>query len=373
MKVDFEKWTAAADFVGAFDHVKVVAVGDGALALDPTGGLPQGSDTAGLYNGGAYYYGSFTTGSRTTPMPFDWAVPSWNAETPPGTWIQAEFRVQVDGAWTKWYNLGVWTFDTGTVSRHSVNLQGDRDGYVSTDTLMLKKPAAAYEYRMTLFTLDPAVTPTVKLMSAVAMDTRATDAAFPADTRVWGTELAVPERSQMDYLPDGAGWCSPTSTSMVMAYWAAAGANPTWDQTVPTVAEKCYDYVYDGTGNWPFNTAAAAGYGLEAFVSRFQSMSQVEQWVKAGVPVVIGIAFNKGALTGAPITSTNGHLLVVRGFDGNGNVIVNDPAADRTQGEVVRIVYDRQELTDAWLGASGVVYIIHPAGHPAPASLGGGW
>ena len=35
----------------------------------------------------------------------------------------------------------------------------------------------------------------------------------------WSHELAVPECSQMVYPDGGTVWCSPTSVSMVLAYW----------------------------------------------------------------------------------------------------------------------------------------------------------
>lgn len=298
---------------------------------------------------------------------------SWEADTPAGTWIQVEMRALQSGVWTKYYNMGIWAFDTATVQRHSTNSQGDKSGSVSTDTLILKRTATAVQLKATLFTTSSTLTPTVRQLAAVLVNTDLADATIPPNTGVWGTDTAVPERSQMDYLPDGSGWCSPTSTSMVMAHWANVTGDQNLNQTVPNAAAGCYDYVYQGTGNWPFNTGYAAGFGLESFVSRFQSMSQIEQWIGAGVPVVIGISFTSGELTGAPINSTAGHLIVVRGFDASGNVICNDPAADRTQGEVVRIVYNRAELSHCWLTASGIVYIMYPVGHAVPGTPNGSW
>ncbi len=52
-----------------------------------------------------------------------------------------------------------------------------------------------------------------------------------------------------------------------------------------------------------------------------------------------GVPRISGELPGAPIASSNGNLMVVRGFDSDENVIVNDPAA--TSDAQVRTVYDR--------------------------------
>src|SRR5689334_10432689 len=61
-----------------------------------------GSDPypAGTYNGGDYYNGgSFFVGEATSPVitsPFNYqeAIASWNASTPTGSWIEAQFRAQ---------------------------------------------------------------------------------------------------------------------------------------------------------------------------------------------------------------------------------------------------------------------------------------
>jgi hypothetical protein len=173
----------------------------------------------------------------------------------------------------------------------------------------------------------------------------------------------------MVYPEGGEVWCSPTSLSMVMAYWATESGDPNLDQSVPVVAAGTYDYVYQGWGNWPFNTAYASAYGLQATVSRFSSIEQVERWIEMGVPVVASIAWDNSSgeqqLSGAPLTSSDGHLLVIRGFDSSGNVVVNDPAGgDDSQ---VRYVYPRDEFTRAWFwGSGGIVYLVHPRGWSTP-------
>jgi hypothetical protein len=165
---------------------------------------------------------------------------------------------------------------------------------------------------------------------------------------------------------------------MVMSYWAGQTGLPELDHPVPVVAAGTYDYVYQGWGNWPFNTAYASALGLEAAVSRFSSIEQVEHWTEMGVPVVASIAWDNGygnqQLSGAALTSSDGHLLVIRGFDSSGNVVTNDPAGgDDSQ---VRRVYRRDEFARAWFsGSGGVVYLVYPVGWsiPDPAYAQGSW
>jgi len=215
----------------------------------------------------------------------------------------------------------------------------------------------AYQVKVRLFSVDAVASPSVRYLSA-AYSTEAPKDAEPSsgDPANWDVLLGVPECSQMVY-EGGNVWCSPTSTAMIVSYWT----NPTalCADAVPAAVTGIYDWIYDGTGNWPFNTAYAATYGLQGSVRRFTSMNDIEAWVAQGVPVAISYAWGKGDLTGAAVKSSSGHLSVVVGFDVDGNPIVNDPAA-ATDGEVQR-TYLRSELEPLWLAASaGTVYLIKP-------------
>jgi hypothetical protein len=323
------------------------------------------------YNGGNFTVQDFTSPEATTAFGFTEAIASWNATTPPGTWVEVQLRTRLAGRWTKWYSMGIWasyTSDATAVKRHSVKLQGDADGYVSTDTLVLtaKKAAAdGVQIKVRLFTDNSATMPTVEHL-AVAYSTAAPKKAgtvSAGDSARWNTLLVVPECSQMVYPDGGNVWCSPTSTSMVLGYWGI-DAGPCEPRVRAAVA-GVYDWVYDGHGNWPFNTAYAASRGLEAYVVRFTSLDQVESWVEAGVPVIVSFAWGKGDLTGAAIPSSSGHLAVIVGFDGSGNPIVNDPAA--ASDDDVQRAYLRAEFEPLWLtNSGGTVYLIYPNGTTVP-------
>jgi len=358
------KQTTAVDFAGSSVSGTVVGGGPGGaeIRLAATG-LARGNGRA--YGPRGYHYGTLVSPVFDAARPFDTAIASWNATTPAGTWIQVELRAFKPGAAaTRWYNMGVWASGTETIKRRSAGRQRDARGQVNTDTLLLAgAPAyARYQYRLMLFTTDQRVSPTVRLMAVLTSNSereqRGLDLA--SDRRAWGVELPVPMRSQMIYRGGGEVWCSPTSTSMALAYWG-------YGVPVPTAAAATYDYVYTGNGNWPFNTAWAGTFGLESYVTRMGSMAQIEQWILAGVPVIISHAYNPGELPGAPLRRTAGHIMVIRGFDAAGNVIANDPAARTNDG--VRIVYDRATLERLWLTRSrGTVYLIYPRGHAVPTT-----
>jgi hypothetical protein len=365
----YDDWRTFAGWT----HAGTAVAADGSLTL-ASSGLTPGTDAAGAYYGGDYYNGgSYEVGEAISPVNrtafgFTEAIASWNAATPAGSWIETWIRAEIAGRWTKWYSLGVWASGETDVSRHSVRLQGDTDGFVAVDTLILsgKKapPADAYQTKLQLFTAN-GTAPSVRYLG-VAISTAAQQPSTlePSSGVADSTLLTVPEHSQMVYPDGGNVWCSPTSTSMVLAYWNGyQGA--TIEGRVRSTVIGVYDWIYDGHGNWPFNTAFAATEGMEAKVARFTSMNDVEEWVAAGVPVVFSWAWKKGEVTGSAVSSSDGHLAVIVGFDGEGNPIVNDPAAP--SNEDVQRTYNRAELETVMLQSSGgTVYLIHPVGWAVP-------
>ena len=308
--------------------------------------------------------GTVISKAYATATRFDTLIPSWNASTPSGTWMQTDIRVRSGERWTPWFNMGVWVEGTETVKRHSVNGQGSEGWNVLTETLQAEGPvfADAYQYRLALSTKMQSVSPEVRAVYVTASNSyrHADFLGVSSSSQLLGKDLPVPQRSQMIYPNGGEVWCSPTSLSMVMAYWASKTGNRNLNQFVPTVAAGTYDYAYRGNGNWPFNTAYASTFGLKASINRFSSLGQVEHWISKDVPVIVSISWGNGQLDGAPIPASNGHLLVIRGFHSDGErIMVNDPAADGNSG--VKRLYNRQQFADAWFrGSGGIAYLVYP-------------
>ncbi|GAB3870331.1 hypothetical protein GCM10029964_004660 [Kibdelosporangium lantanae] len=165
---------------------------------------------------------------------------------------------------------------------------------------------------------------------------------------------------------------------MVVEYWGKhpstkdmSWIDPSYvDPSVDYAARFMYDKDYDGTGNWPFNTAYAASYGLHAHITRLHSLTELEGYIRRGIPVITSQSFLSSELDGAGY-GTSGHIMVVIGFTATGDVIVNDPAS--SSNERVRNVYKRAQFETIWQrtkryradgsvagGPGGVAYIITP-------------
>jgi hypothetical protein len=333
------------------------------------------------YGGRAYDVARWTSPWVRPGYSFTELIASWSARTPRDSWIEIRVRGRsAAGNGTSWDVLGRWATGDKHVRRRSVSGQRDDGTSVNVDTWQTGG-LASYQLRVRLMrrTGTPA-RPSLDLVTAMTSRLSATAGATSRPGVARGKVLAVPRYSQMvhrGHYPRwgnrGQAWCSPTSTSMVLGYydslppkrrydWVPEGHVDPW---VDHGARMTFDHAYDGTGNWPFNTAYAAPRAGKAFVTRLRSLREAERLVAAGIPLVVSVAFGPGELDGAPIGSTAGHLLVIRGFRRNGDVVVNDPAASTRKG--VRRTYRRGQLERVWLNASGgLTYVIHDSAHALP-------
>lgn len=352
-----------------FDHATGTA-----QYTDPASGVTRTYETA-----------TWTSPATASPFRVQEIIPSWTASTPGGSFIRIEIQcVTAAGTTSKWYNLGNWAADDTHLTRTSVAAQGDVDGFVAVDTLVAAAghEFTGYQARITLLRPQGSTdAPSVRSFQTMA-------SALPAPGRLTpsvpgiaqGVILNVPQFSQEVHIGeypqwDGGGeaWCSPTSTSMVLAYW---GLGPTpadlsWvdpsyqDPQVDHAARNTFDSTYNGCGNWPFNTAYAGRFGANAFITRLRNLNEAEKFIAAGIPLVGSASFKKGEIPGMNY-GTGGHLMVIVGFTNDGKLVLNDPFAPTNSG--VRKIVGRAEWEAAWLNSSrGVVYVIHPSGVALPA------
>jgi Peptidase_C39 like family len=372
-------------------------VRDGSLTIAAPGRTVDYTDPYGDGSSRRYDAATWTSPEVAPGFAYTELVASWNARTPAGTWVEVSVTgVSDTGERSRDYVLGRWAADTGTIHRTSVPAQGDDLATVATDVLVARTGRTLRTWQLTVSLLratGSTATPSVALVGAMASQ-------LPAETDLepvaplggaGATTLDVPPYSQELHLGEypqynggGEAWCSPTSTAMVLAYWQRvtgdsgfgpapaeyAAVDPAYDdRQVDYAAASTYDWHYDGTGNWPFNTAYAGRYGLESFVTRLRSLTEAEQFIRAGIPLVVSVSFAKHELAGAGY-DTNGHLLVIVGFTESGDVVVNDPASHLVpSNDEVRATYDRSEFERVWLLRSGgIAYVIHPPAYPLPAT-----
>lgn len=369
----FARWTYGRDFAKGQSHGLKAGVGKMTLG---TGTVVQKYDDPRV-SGGAKSFdrGYWSSPWQRTGFSAKSLIPSWSIDTPGSTWARIDVRVRKGSTVGSWDTVARWAKGTSSIQRSSYAAQTDDLARLSTDTVVANAGKTFDQWQVRVLLFKPkgsSTSPTLHAVNGIAASYLTRSPGTSTTTMTSTKDLAVPMSSQMihkgEYATWGGGgeaWCSPTSTSMVMRFF---GKGPTtsdysWspyaESWVDHAARYTFDHQYDGTGNWPFNTAYAAGYSLDTFVTRLHDLREAEAFIKAGIPLVASVAFGRGELTGAPISSTPGHLLVIRGFTSTGKVIANDPAA--ASSSTVKRTYSRAQFEKAWLkGSGGVVYVVHP-------------
>jgi hypothetical protein len=300
-------------------------------------------------------------------IPWNELIVSWNADAPAGTFLKVEARALLSDHATTFYSLGNWALDKG---RSSVRNQKDADGTVDTDTLVLKQLADAAQIRVTLSGTNGAQ-PALKFLGASFANTHTAPVPSAPHHAAWGKIVSTPERSQHGY-PNAKGWCSPTSLSMMLAHWSETLNRPEMTLTVPEVAHLVYDADYAGTGNWAFNVAFAGSFnGMRSYVTRLDDISEVEDWIAAGIPVILSARWD-WLKPGRPYDPV-GHLIVCIGFTEDGDVVINDPAAHLDRGQSVRQIYKRADVIHSWSKSHQAVYLVYPTNAEIPPNRYGHW
>jgi hypothetical protein len=304
--------------------------------------------------------------------PSDWnqLVISWNAAAPSGSYLKIEARAITPHHRTKFYATGLCSPDDKAFPRASVNGQEDADGEVKVDTLVLNQLANAVQIRLTLGGTNGEL-PSLKFLGLSFCNTTITPKILPPNRAAWGKTIPTPERSQQSYA-GGNGWCSPTSLSMVLARWGTVAQCADWNLDAPEVAAGVFDHNFKkATGNWSFNTAFVGSLdGMRAYVTRFNDISELEDWIAAGIPVIVSARYD--LLQDGRPEDLNGHLTVCRGFTENGDLVINDPWTD-TKVESVRHIYKRGNVIRAWATSHNTVYLVYPENIKPPRDRFGHW
>jgi hypothetical protein len=292
-------------------------------------------------------------------------IASWNARTPNAAYLKVEARALYPTGPTKYYTMGLWSADRKRFPRESVLHQKDADGDVATDVLKLARPCDRLQVRLTLGS-DDGRGPKLQFLGLHLTDTTVTPPTLPSSPAAHGRTIPVPHRTQMAYT-NGVVLCSPTTVSMVLAYWAKQLRRPELDREMPDIVDAVYDPKWPGTGNWPFNTAYAGSHrGIRAYVTRMSDLSEVQDWIAVGTPVVLSVCFDRLHHRGP---GPNGHLIVCVGFTQNGDPVVNDPGSSTN----IRRVYPREDLIYAWASSHNTVYLIYPENSEIPKDRFGHW
>ncbi len=287
------------------------------------------------------------------------ALVSWNVHVPRGARVRFEVRVSPTNTgrdWTPWMFVG----EVGEPAYAGEIVREGGVARVDVDSVRCERACKRFQWRAIAERVGGTGEGVVLRRMAVTLTRenprageRHGEPALQPPPPGRARRLDVPFLSQKTDDPALAGrLCSPTSVAMVLRYLGVA-------TEVQSVAKRAYDARHDLYGNWPRNMQAVFELGAYGEVTRLSSWREVERLIDRGLPVVISFKAQAGELRHAPYRETDGHLIVVTGFDERGDVCVNDPAA--STAEEGKRVYLREDLTRVWLeGNKGTCYIVSP-------------
>lgn len=358
------KITTQADFdAGICENLAFEGtVGNGALVLED--GQLEGAFTSAIYTG----------------VDFEYLVASWNADVPPGAWVEIRGRALVKanpadtgeaGEWSKWLSWGKW----GPSVKRASTTDRDSLAFMSTDEFSIFGSAGGTEIQlMAVLCRDSAdiPSPVLRQVAATWQNTNegrevvpvyAQEAVQPAEA----VRLSTPAYAQMNRDPSIANSiCSPLTASVLLNDRVSG-----LDLLPEEVALIAQDFNY-GFGNWAYTMATAGAYGFEAYV-QFASFDIVMQELTKGNSVGMAVRYTTDPkdkslpyLENGAISSTNGHLITITGYfwqDGELYFYSSDSAGseDFTSSGADR-VYKASQLEKAW-GQKRTTYII-PSGVP---------
>lgn len=275
--------------------------------------------------------------------PFEKMICSWNSHTEVGNTL--ELLVRVKGRdWSGWMSYGKWTTDG--LNKGSIANQGDAVARMVIDEILCKDSCNAYQFRVVFSTESVLTSPALKSVHVSTTDKKELEL-----VEVMNADIEVPQLSQMVIRGIGNRICSPTSMTMVLNYFGEK-------LEVLDVAKGAFDHGGGIYGNWSYNVAYAGECGMEAKVIYCHKVKTMLDYIRSGIPLIASVKTNKrDQLPGAPEAYPSGHLLVVRGFDAEDNmIIVNDPASSDVTA--VRRTYPIDAFAKVW---NRILYIIHPS------------
>lgn len=272
--------------------------------------------------------------------PFNRGLPSWNGSAPDQySSFKVQMRFKYGSGWSIWLTAGYWKNNIWS----SYGSTGFSDGYIDVDYVKMYSYKSDWQFKVIFERLNTAYTsPTIRMLSFFVSDTRTTEqidhTALLNDNP---EEIFIPTTHLYQYSLDpdiGGSICSPTSVSMILISY---GINV---EPVP-FARDTKDSYWGLFGVWPRVVQNASEYGVRGYVTRYRSWSQAREVLTNGGRIAMSV--------GQPLYS--GHLMMLAGFDENGNPLVHDPARSNGYG----YKFNKLDLGKSWFDKGGVAYTFY--------------
>jgi uncharacterized protein YvpB len=300
--------------------------------------------------------GCYESSSIDVGFNFREILPSWNFELPDNTGYAIQISTaKDDGKWSKWLYIGGQSY--GDKLPFNKTRRGN-EGRVDTDHWVGENAASQIKYRVWLFSHDGKHTPTLKRFFIHARGYSRDNSDFSETIKPDEISNVIPDKVNVEVpwrsqlilsRPLRGRTCCPTSVAMVLEYRG-------YDFITTQVAQMVYDEDSRIFGNWPRAAQLLSEYGMRAYVRQYRNLDEARQTLSKAQPIITSIKFEEGELPEAPIRRTNGHLIVITGYEGDDWFIVNDPATlDPNKGRQMK--YSAAGIQKAWIDNGGPAII----------------
>ncbi|HSX13735.1 MAG TPA: C39 family peptidase [Chlamydiales bacterium] len=267
--------------------------------------------------------------------PFDEFILTWNGKRPENDKINFYVRLKTD-AWSPYFLYATWGKSGQNSYRYGTDIRVDQD-VISTKT-----KATGFEIKVeganpkdfcyhVYVNQEKTICHNVSNLGSIRLD--------------------VPGLSQktLDH-PRKMDLCSPTSSTAVIRYLSNASIDPV------LFAENVCDSGFDIYGNWILNVAEASSIldSWHCWVERLCGFEELHARLMKNTPVVVSV---RGPLKGSALPYAKGHLLVVKGYDAEKNMVLcMDPAFPTN--EETNIAYPLSDFMAAWERRGLLSYIF---------------
>ena len=285
--------------------------------------------------------GSVTFKAQTSEESFNRGLPSWNgfAEENLIASFKVQMRFKTSGGWQRWVTVGFWDKEIWD-SYGDTSFSG---GKVSVDYVKVYSYIKEFQFKV-LFLRKSIDTPapSIKQLSFVVSDTRTTanlnitDIVNDNPPAIYYDTEFIHQYSVDDVI--GGSICSPSSTAMIIRSYGIE-VDP-YDFAV-----KTRDLYWKLYGVWPRNVQHAHMHGLKGHVSRYRTWSEAYEVLKNGGRIAMSL--------GKPLYG--GHLIMLAGFDENGDPILHDPGSKSGY----KRQYNKTDISKSWFDKGGISYTFY--------------
>ncbi len=276
-------------------------------------------------------------------FPFNRGLPSWNGHAPNDN---SSFKVMMrfyKNGWSTWLTVGFWKANIW--SSYGATSYNGGEIKIDIDYVVFKSYYTKWQFKVEMKrTNSSQPSPELHKLSFFVSDQKTTDNVnISSIINDKPEEIFIGTKHIWQYSVDddsGGSMCSPTSVSMVLRSYSIE-VDPL------QFARDTFDPYHELFGVWPRVVQNAAEYGLNGAVTRYRSWSQAREVLAADGRVVMSV--------GSPLYP-NGHLIMLAGFDINGNPISHDPAKSNGYS----YMHDKTDLSKSWFNKGGVAYTFFP-------------